>query len=84
MSSSNTLIPPRFMTDEQLRDHFGLSDRALYRLRMTRTFPQRDQLVNKTDRRAVECFFDRRAGIASPVSAGAIAGAIDGEENFHD
>ncbi|MCO5085101.1 MAG: hypothetical protein M9939_26505 [Mesorhizobium sp.] len=72
------------MTDEQLRSHFGLSERALNRLRATRRFPQRDELINKTDRRAVEAFFDRRAGIHSPVVAGAFAGGIDGEENFDD
>jgi len=73
---------PRFMTDQQLRDHFGLPERALDRLRATRTFPQKDGLVNKTDRRAVEVFFDRRAGIPSPIAVGGHTAVTDGEENF--
>lgn len=81
--SSILAVPQRFMSDEQLRRHFGLSARALSRLRMVRGFPQRDHLIQKTDRRAVECFFDRRAGILSPMGAGTIAGVPDGEENFH-
>ncbi|WP_157928851.1 hypothetical protein [Pararhizobium haloflavum] len=75
---------PRFMTDDQLRAYFGLSDRALQRLRATRAFPQRDNLINKTDRRAVELFFDRRAGIASSMGVGTVATALDGDENFDD
>ncbi len=77
-------VPPRFMNDQQLRDHFGLGDRALTRLRATRQFPPRDELINKTDRRAVELFFDRRAGIASPVAAAGGLAAVDGEENWND
>ncbi|TPJ75796.1 hypothetical protein FJ422_30720 [Mesorhizobium sp. B2-6-3] len=75
---------PRFMTDQQLRSWFGLSERALDRLRATRNFPPRDKLVNKTDRRSVEVFFDRRAGLDSPVRAGGIPAAVDGEENFNE
>ncbi|MBF0680438.1 MAG: hypothetical protein IR164_16035 [Devosia sp.] len=77
------LHPPRFMTDEELRLHFGLSERALNRLRCTARFPRRDSLINKTDRRAVEHFFDRRAGISSPVGAAMGAVVDDGEENFN-
>jgi hypothetical protein len=74
--------PPRFMTDEQLRLYFGLSHRALMRLRGTRAFPARDRLVDKTDRRAVELFFDQRAGIRlSSFGAGNVAGPEE-EENF--
>lgn len=75
---------PRFMTDEQLREHFGLSDRALTRLRMIPTFPKRDALTNRTDRKAVDLFFDVRAGIMSPKFAGNVAGALDGEECFDE
>lgn len=77
-----TSISPRFMTDEELRGFFGLSDRALTRLRATALFPKRDELINKTDRRAVELFFDRRSGLASPVAAINGMAAPDGEENF--
>lgn len=75
---------PRFMTDQQLRQWFGLSERALDRLRATRHFPAKDGLVNKTDRRSVEVFFDRRAGLASPPHSGGNPAAVDGEENFRD
>lgn len=75
--------PPRFMTDAQLREHFGLSERALNRLRATRRFPPKDGLVNRTDRMAVEIFFDRRAGIASPVATHDNLAVVDGEENFN-
>lgn len=75
---------PRFLNDEELRACFGLSERALTRLRATTRFPQKDGLINKTDRRAVELFFDRRAGLASPVAAINGMAFIDGEENFSD
>lgn len=75
---------PRFMTDQQLREHFGLSERALVRLRATKSFPRKDELINRTDRRAVEVFFDRRSGIASPMAVGAKVAVFDGEENFND
>lgn len=77
-----TSISPRFMTDDELRSYFGLSERALNRLRATNRFPQRDALINKTDRRAVELFFDRRSGLASPMAAINGMAAPDGEENF--
>lgn len=77
-------MPPRFMTDEDLRAFFGLSDRALTRLRATTRFPQRDGLINKTDRRAVELFFDRRAGLPSHMEATNGMASVDGEENFSD
>lgn len=76
-------LAPRFMTDDELRRHFGLSERALDRLRAGRSFPRKDGLINKTDRRAVEVFFDQRAGIASPM-AGGFAAVMDGEERFDD
>ncbi len=75
-------VPPRFMTDEQLREYFGLTERALTRLRATRDFPRRDPLVNKTDRRAVDVYFDRRAKISSSVAVGNIAVDPELEENF--
>lgn len=77
------LFPPRFMTDQELRDHFGLTERALTRLRSTRAFPQKDGLINRTDRRAVELFFDRRAGILSPSTIGGNPAVMDGDENFN-
>ncbi|OWK20088.1 hypothetical protein AJ88_33155 [Mesorhizobium amorphae CCBAU 01583] len=70
------------MTDQQLRERFGLPERALDRLRATRTFPPKDGLVGRTDSRAVELFFDRRAGILSPTAVGGHTAVIDGEENF--
>lgn len=72
-------MSPRFMTDAQLREHFGISERALRRLRMTRLFPAKDALVGKTDCKAVEHFFDRRAGL---LPLGPPILAFDGEENF--
>lgn len=78
-------VPPRFMTDQELRAYFGLSERALIRLRCTPTFPRKDKLTNRTDRRAVDLFFDRRAGIVSSTVVGAVQGAVtDGEEHFDD
>lgn len=71
------------MTDEELRGFFGLSERALIRLRATTRFPQRDGLINKTDRRAVELFFDRRAGLPSSMGAINEMAVQDGEENFN-
>ena len=78
------MMSPRFMTDEELRTYFGLSERAMTRLRATKGFPQRDQLINKTDSRAVGFYFDRRAGLPSPIAAAAGMAALDGEENFDD
>lgn len=75
-------MTPRFVNDEELRAYFGLSERALTRLRATTHFPQRDELINKTDRRAVELFFDRRAGLPSPMQAIDGMAFADGEENF--
>lgn len=72
------------MTDEELRAFFDLTERALLRLRAGGNFPKRDVLVNKTDRRAVEIYFDRRAGILSSVGAGGLAPVVDGKECFDD
>lgn len=77
-----SMHPPRFMSDEQLRAYFGISERALSRLRAIKTFPAKDALITKTDRRAVEIFFDRRSGIAPSVGSGTVA-APDGKENFN-
>ncbi|GHA13587.1 hypothetical protein GCM10007989_05230 [Devosia pacifica] len=71
---------PRFMSDEQLRHHFGLSERALRRLRSMRSFPRRDAITNRTDSRMVDRFFDNRAGIDAPSTGSALA--ADGKENF--
>lgn len=84
MTMTEDRFAPRFMTDGELREWFGLSERAFDRLRATRAFPARDRLVNKTDRRAVEVFFDRRAGLDSPVRAGSVRAGVDREENFDD
>ncbi|MER9769015.1 hypothetical protein NKJ09_23455 [Mesorhizobium sp. M0189] len=77
------LRPARFMTESELRRHFGLSERALTRLRLTKGFPRKDALVDKTDRKAVEKFFDARAGLTSgsPVDGNQVV--EDGEENFN-
>jgi hypothetical protein len=70
--------PPRFMTDAELRRYFGLSARSLARLRLTGHFPGKDPLIGKTDRKAVDWFFDRRAGL----DRAQIPSAVDGPENF--
>lgn len=75
---------PRFLNDEELRAFFGLSERALARLRATGHFPPKDRLINKTDRRAVELFFDRRAGLPSSIAAINGMATPDGEEHFDD
>jgi len=54
---------PRFMTDQMLRDYFGLTERSLRRVRSMREFPKRDVLVGKTDSKAVDRFFDKLAGL---------------------
>ena len=77
-------MTPRFLNDEELRACFGLSDRALTRLRATNRFPPKDGLINKTDRRAVELFFDRRSGLPSPMAAINGMATPDGEEHFDD
>ncbi|AWC22218.1 hypothetical protein CO731_01674 [Aminobacter sp. MSH1] len=70
------------MTDEQLREHFGLSEKALYRLRGLNNFPKKDGLIGKTDSRVVDLFFDQRVGIASPLRGG-LRTATE-EENWDD
>ena len=75
---------PRFLNDEELRAFFGLSERALGRLRATNSFPPKDGLINKTDRRAVELFFDRRAGLSASTAAIYGMATPDGEEHFDD
>ena len=74
-----TQAHPRFMTDPELREHFGLSERALNRLKLLPQFPKKDDMVNKTDRKAVDAFLDRRSGL---VSALASLPVRDGKENF--
>lgn len=71
---------PRFMTGEQLRDHFGLSERALRRLQAMRDFPKKDAITNRTDSRAVDRFFDRRAGIDASTADG--TPAVSGKDHF--
>lgn len=73
--------PPRFMTEAELRKFFGLSERALNRLRQVRGFPSRDVLISKTDRTAVDRFFDFRAGIEKPGGVKMIE-PMDGVECF--
>jgi len=73
---------PRFMTDAELREHFGLPERAPNRLRATNIFPPKDTLIGKTDSRAVENFFDRRIGLESDSHRSDLAAAYDGKENF--
>jgi hypothetical protein len=70
--------PPRFMTDTEFRRYFGLSARALARLRLTGDFPAKDPLIGKTDRKAVDWFFDRRAGLGRAQ----VPSIEDGPENF--
>ena len=61
--NTDRLHPPRFMTDEELREHFGLSERALRRCRGMHEFPRREPLIGKTDSKAVDRYFDRLAGL---------------------
>ena len=75
------MIIPRFMNDQQLRSHFGISQRALQRLRATGYFPSKDALIGKTDRRAVDRYFDTRAGIPQPPYSFA---SDDGQEHWGD
>lgn len=72
----------RFMTDRQLCEHFGLSERALGRLRALPHFPKKDNLISKTDAKLVDQFFDQRARIASPMQNDFLA--VDGKESFDD
>ncbi|WP_354063896.1 hypothetical protein [Devosia sp. 2618] len=53
------------MIDAELRAYFGLSERALQRLRMTGKFPKKDALIGKTDSKAVDHYFDQRAGLVA-------------------
>lgn len=71
---------PRFLTDVELRLHFGLSERALTRLRLTGRFPGKDDLIGKTDRKLVDAFFDRRASLAGEYPPA--WEQPDGKENF--
>ncbi|MBC6714718.1 hypothetical protein H9Q09_00780 [Aurantimonas sp. DM33-3] len=64
------VVPPRFMTDEQLRAHFGLTERALRRFRATKDFPKRDVLAGKTDSKAVDRYFDRSSGLEPNARGG--------------
>jgi hypothetical protein len=61
------------MTDEQLRKHFGLTERALLRLRLTGKFTNKDPLVGRTDSKAVDQFFDQRLGVPD---------LYDGDDDF--
>ena len=72
---------PRWMTDNQLIEAFGLSQRALTALRSNRAFPKRDEVLNKTDSKAVDMFFDNRSGLGVQSSFHGVT-AVDGEENF--
>lgn len=66
------------MTDAQMRKHFGLSERALQRLRNANNFPKRDELIGKTDSKAVDRYFDGRAGLLPPARIA----YEDGQEKF--
>lgn len=64
---------PRFMTDQQLRSYFGLTERALVRLNAMREFPKRDAITNRRDSRAIDLFFDRMSGLEPHGRSGAPA-----------
>lgn len=70
---------PRFMTDKQLMEHSGFGHQALTRPRLTGQFPGKDPLVGKTDSKAVDAYFDRRAGLAPPIGE-----ALDYATGFKD
>ena len=70
---------PRMMTDTELQQFFGISAAALKKLRADPRFPRKDGIINKTDRRAVDTYFDIRAGLNNPSMVGK---AADGKENF--
>lgn len=72
---------PRFMTDAELRAYFGLSERALRRLRMTGGFPKRDALIGRTDSKVVDLYFDQRSGLPARFTTAGMA-YVDGIENF--
>lgn len=77
--STISAVPPRMMSDAELRGYFGLSDRALRMLKGDRQFPRKDALVGKTDRKAVDFYFDRRSGLPHPS---AVDNVVDGQEEF--
>lgn len=54
---------PRFMTDAMLMEFFGLSYRALRRLKAMRDFPRKDAITNRTDSKAVDRFFNNLSGL---------------------
>lgn len=70
------------MTDGELCEHFGISERKLRAARSVPGFPKRDPLFGKTDRKAVENWFDRRAGIGNVSIAHGKPAVIDGKENL--
>jgi hypothetical protein len=72
---------PRFVTDSDLMRAFGLSKNALAAFRRNPAFPKRDPVLKKTDRKAVDSFFDKRAGLTVHVSPHGQS-VHDGEENF--
>ncbi|MCJ8310943.1 MAG: hypothetical protein HRU27_19400 [Rhizobiaceae bacterium] len=67
----------RFLTDGELRQVFGLTENALKALRKNRRFPRHHPLFKKTDRRAVDLYFDNESGIGQFS-----AFKPDGKENF--
>lgn len=77
-----TVDTPRFLHDKELKARFGLSDKALACLRKCKGFPQKDTLIHRTDSRAIEHFFDQRAGLVSLQVANGAPAIEDGEENF--
>jgi hypothetical protein len=82
MTDERTVIhglPPRMMSDAELRAFFGLSERALRTLRFDKSFPRKDSLIGKTDRKAVDSYFDRRSNLQHPSS---VDNVVDGREEF--
>ena len=55
---------PRFMTDAELKQHFGVGESSLRALRRDPKFPQKMRPeLTRTDSRAVDHHFDIRSGI---------------------
>jgi len=57
---------PRFMTDAELAEHFGIDKAALRDLRRDQSFPHKMAPIGKTDSRAVDHYFDVASQV--PVS----------------
>ncbi len=59
-----TYRSPRFMTDAEIRTHFGIDADSLRALRRDPKFPQKMRPeLTKTDSRVIDHYFDVRSGV---------------------